>query len=102
MQCGIQDEAKKLGVTVNTQGPTKFDPTLQKPIVDSVVASKPDAILIAPTDVNAMQAPLDGGRGRHQDRAGRHHRQGPVHSRCPRSPPTTRAAARRRSTPSSS
>jgi ribose transport system substrate-binding protein len=31
---------------------------LQKPIVDSVVASKPDAILVAPTDVSAMQAPL--------------------------------------------
>src|SRR5664279_5426159 len=29
MQCGIEAEAKKLGVTVNTQGPQKFDPTLQ-------------------------------------------------------------------------
>ena len=58
MQCGIQDEAKKLGVTVNTQGPAKFDATLQKPILDSVVQTKPDAILIAPTDVKAMQAPL--------------------------------------------
>ena len=46
------------GVTVKTQGPQKFDPTLQRPILDSVVASKPDAILIAPTDVTAMQAPL--------------------------------------------
>ena len=59
MQCGIQDEAKKLGVTVNTQGPAKFDPTLQKPIVDSVVSSKPDGLLIAPTDTKAMQSPLD-------------------------------------------
>jgi ribose transport system substrate-binding protein len=58
MQCGIQNEAKKLGVTVNTQGATKFDPTLQIPILDSVVSSKPDAILIAPTDVKALQAPL--------------------------------------------
>jgi ribose transport system substrate-binding protein len=59
MQCGIQAEATKLGVTVNTQGPQKFDPTLQKPIVDSAVVAKPDAILIAPTDVTAMQAPLN-------------------------------------------
>jgi len=59
MQCGIEAEAKKLGVTVNTQGPQKFDPTLQKPIVDSAVAAKPDAILIAPTDVTAMQGPLN-------------------------------------------
>jgi ribose transport system substrate-binding protein len=58
MQCGIDAEAAKLGVTVNTQGPQKFDPTLQKPILDSAVNSKPDAILIAPTDVQAMQAPL--------------------------------------------
>ncbi len=59
MQCGIQAEAAKLGVTVNTQGPQKFDPTLQRPIVDSVTANKPDAILIAPTDVTAMQSPLE-------------------------------------------
>ncbi len=58
MQCGVDAEAKKLGVTTNTQGAAKFDPTLQKPVLDSVVQSKPDAILIAPTDVKAMQAPL--------------------------------------------
>jgi ribose transport system substrate-binding protein len=58
MQCGAEAEAAKLGVTVKTQGPQKFDPTLQKPILDSVVAGKPDAILIAPTDVTAMQTPL--------------------------------------------
>jgi ribose transport system substrate-binding protein len=58
MQCGVEAEAAKLGVTVKTQGPQKFDPTLQKPILDSVVATKPDAILIAPTDVKAMQTPL--------------------------------------------
>lgn len=58
MQCGIEAAAKKAGATVTTQGPEKFDPTLQKPIVDSVVSSKPDALLVAPTDVSAMQAPL--------------------------------------------
>jgi ribose transport system substrate-binding protein len=58
MQCGIQAEAKKQGITVNTQGPAKFDPTLQKPIVDSVVAAHPSALLVAPTDVSAMEAPL--------------------------------------------
>ena len=58
MQCGAQEEAAKLGVKVNTQGPQKFDPTLQKPILDSIVASKPDALLVAPTDVQALQQPL--------------------------------------------
>jgi ribose transport system substrate-binding protein len=59
MQCGAQEEAAKLGVTVTTQGPQKFDPTLQKPILDSIVASRPDALLVAPTDVQAMQQPLE-------------------------------------------
>jgi ribose transport system substrate-binding protein len=58
MQCGAQAEASKLGVTLKTQGAQKFDPTLQTPIVDSVVQSKPDAIMIAPTDVTAMEKPL--------------------------------------------
>ena len=43
MQCGIEAAGQGGGVTVDTQGPEKFDPTLQKPIVDSVVATKPDA-----------------------------------------------------------
>jgi ribose transport system substrate-binding protein len=59
MKCGAQEEAAKLGVTVTTQGPQKFDPTLQKPILDSIVASRPDALLVAPTDVQAMQQPLE-------------------------------------------
>jgi ribose transport system substrate-binding protein len=58
MQCGAQEEAAKLGVRVTTQGPQKFDPTLQKPILDSIIASRPDALLVAPTDVQAMQQPL--------------------------------------------
>lgn len=58
MQCAVQDEAKKLGATVSVHGPQKFDPTLQTPVLQSVVASKPDALLIAPTDVSAMQQPI--------------------------------------------
>jgi ribose transport system substrate-binding protein len=59
MECGVKAAAKKLGVTTTTQGPAKFDATLQRPILASVVASKPSAILIAPNDVNAMQKPLE-------------------------------------------
>jgi ribose transport system substrate-binding protein len=87
MQCGIQAEAARLGVTVQTQGPQKFDPTLQKPILDAAVASKPDAILIAPTDVKAMQQPLE------QAAAA-----GIKIVRPRRSPRTTSAAGRRPST----
>jgi ribose transport system substrate-binding protein len=60
MGCGIQAEAKKLGnITVNIQGPAKFDPTLQNPIIESVTAAKPDALLVAPDDVSASATPID-------------------------------------------
>lgn len=59
MGCGIQAEAKKIGnITVNIQGPTQFDATLQNPIIQSVTAAKPDAILIAPNDVSASRPPI--------------------------------------------
>ncbi|MCZ2860319.1 ABC transporter substrate-binding protein [Blastococcus sp. VKM Ac-2987] len=58
MECGIQEAAEELGVEVTTQGPQDFDPALQTPIVDSVVASAPDGLLIAPTDISAMYRPI--------------------------------------------
>ena len=58
MGCGMQAEAKKLGATVNIQGPTQFDATLQNPIIESVTASHPDAIMIAPDDVAASRPPI--------------------------------------------
>ena len=58
MQCGIEEAAAELGATVSTQGAQEFDPTLQTPIVDSVVAAAPDALLIAPTDITAMRRPI--------------------------------------------
>ena len=58
MECGVQDAAAELGATVNVQGPDAFDATLQNPIIDAVVASEPDAILIAPNDVEASAGPL--------------------------------------------
>ena len=60
MGCGIKAEASKIGnINVNIQGPTQFDATLQNPIIASVVASKPDALLIAPDDVSASQTPIN-------------------------------------------
>jgi ribose transport system substrate-binding protein len=59
MGCAVQEEAKKEGATVDIQGPQKFDPTQQTPVLQSVVSSRPDAILIAPTDVSAMQRPIE-------------------------------------------
>jgi ribose transport system substrate-binding protein len=65
MNCGAQLEAKKLGASVNFQGPNEFSADLQTPIVNAVAAKQPDAVLVAPTDTKAMYAPIkqlaDGG-----------------------------------------
>ena len=58
MNCGAQAEAKKLGVSLDFQGPNEFDAAQQTPIVNAVAAKKPDAILVAPTDTKAMYAPI--------------------------------------------
>ena len=58
MNCGAQAEAKKLGVSLDFQGPDQFDPTLQTPIVNAIAAKKPDALLVAPTDSKAMYVPI--------------------------------------------
>jgi ribose transport system substrate-binding protein len=58
MACGAQAKAQELGVKFNAQGPSSFDPTVQTPILNAVVQTKPDAILIAPTDKTAMIAPI--------------------------------------------
>jgi ribose transport system substrate-binding protein len=58
MNCGAQEAAKELGVTLDFQGPDQFDAAQQTPIVDAVAAKSPDAILIAPTDTKALFAPI--------------------------------------------
>jgi ribose transport system substrate-binding protein len=58
MNCGAQEKAKELGVTLDFQGPDEFDASQQIPVLDAVTAKSPDAILIAPTDTKAMYAPI--------------------------------------------
>jgi ribose transport system substrate-binding protein len=58
MNCGAQSEAKKLGATYTFTGPNHFDPASQIPVVNSVNAEHPDAVLIAPTDVTALIQPM--------------------------------------------
>jgi ribose transport system substrate-binding protein len=58
MRCGAEAEAKAKGYTVKTQAPQKFDPSDQTPIVTGVLANKPAAVLIAPTDDKAMAGPM--------------------------------------------
>lgn len=56
--CGVQAVAEKQGATVDVQAPNSFSPTDQIPILQSVIATNPDAIIIAPTDSKALYAPL--------------------------------------------
>jgi ribose transport system substrate-binding protein len=58
MACGAQAAAKAAGVDINVTGPEKFDAGQQVPIVNSVTAQKPSAVLIAPTDTKALIAPM--------------------------------------------
>jgi ribose transport system substrate-binding protein len=58
MQCGAQQAAAAAGASLEVTAPDKFDASLQTPVVNAVVAKKPDAILIAPTDTQAMIPPL--------------------------------------------
>ena len=58
MQCGAEAEAKAKGYTLKTQAPQKFDPSDQTPIVTGILANKPAAVLIAPTDDKAMAGPM--------------------------------------------
>ena len=59
MGCGVAAAAAKGGATITTQGAAKWDATVQIPVLNTVVASKPDAILIAPNDTNALQKPIE-------------------------------------------
>jgi len=56
---GAEDEAGKLGVSISQQAPPKYEPASQIPIVNAAVARKPDAIIVAATDAEALQAPLE-------------------------------------------
>jgi ribose transport system substrate-binding protein len=58
MGCGAKSEAAKLGYSINVQGPADFAAPEQIPIVNAVTAQHPGAVLIAPTDTQALIAPM--------------------------------------------
>lgn len=65
IECGAKLESAAQGVNLDVQAPTAFDATLQVPIVNTIAATKPDAVIIAPNDSEALFEPLkaivDGG-----------------------------------------
>jgi ribose transport system substrate-binding protein len=58
MYCGAKAEAAKLGVSLSVAGGDKWGADVQTPVVNSVTAEHPDAVMIAPNDTTAMLAPL--------------------------------------------
>jgi ribose transport system substrate-binding protein len=58
MRKGAQAAADALGVELVFQGAPDFNPVLQVPVLDAVIARQPDAILIAPTDTTQLVEPL--------------------------------------------
>jgi ribose transport system substrate-binding protein len=56
---GAKERASELGISIKQQGSTEYDPSAQIPIINAALANPPDAILIAATDAEALQAPLE-------------------------------------------
>jgi ABC-type sugar transport system substrate-binding protein len=60
MKIGAEEEAAAQGVDLIWQGdPTNYNVATQVPIVDNVIAQKPDGLVLIPTDPNGLQASLD-------------------------------------------
>ncbi|MDB5052620.1 MAG: hypothetical protein JWM44_670 [Bacilli bacterium] len=58
MKFGAEEVANKLGVDLIWTGAPEWDYVKQTPIFESLIAEKVDAIIIAPNDAKAMNAPL--------------------------------------------
>ncbi|GAA5181376.1 ABC transporter substrate-binding protein [Rugosimonospora acidiphila] len=54
MTCAAQQEAQKQGVKFKADGSAQWDVSLQRPIIDSVAATQPAALLISPVDTDAL------------------------------------------------
>jgi ribose transport system substrate-binding protein len=60
VHCGAQSRADELGIKYDYDGPAEFDATLQIPILNAVGARGPDAMIVSPTDTQALIAPMQG------------------------------------------
>ena len=58
MHKGAEAAAKAVGAELLFQGAPEWNVSLQVPVLDAVIAKKPDAILIAPTDKVQLIQPL--------------------------------------------
>ena len=58
MACGAQDEARRLGVTLEVAGADQWNVEQQRSVLEGVMTKKPDGVLVAPVDAAAMIRPL--------------------------------------------
>ena len=58
MRKGAQHAADALGINLLFQGGPEFNPIVQVSVLNAVIARKPDALLIAPTDKQQLINPL--------------------------------------------
>ncbi|MFI6390037.1 ABC transporter substrate-binding protein [Nonomuraea sp. NPDC050540] len=54
LTCGAQERARELGVQFDAQGGKDYSPQSQTPILNGVIAQKPDALVISPMAGEAM------------------------------------------------
>ncbi len=58
MEKGARQKAEELGVELVADGPSQWNPALQTPIVDAMIARKVDGLIAVPNDPQAMIAVL--------------------------------------------
>lgn len=58
LQCGAQEKAKQLGLSLTVSAPDQFAADSQIPVVNAVAATKPAVAAIVPTDTQALVAPM--------------------------------------------
>ncbi len=58
MEKGAREKAAELGVELVADGPAEWNPAVQTPIVDAMIAKGVDALIAVPNDPEAMILPL--------------------------------------------
>ncbi|WP_413733856.1 ABC transporter substrate-binding protein [Sodalis sp. RH21] len=58
LQCGAQEKAAQMGVTLRVSAPDQFAADSQIPVVNAVTATGPAVAAIVPTDMQALVAPM--------------------------------------------
>ncbi|MBS1678939.1 MAG: substrate-binding domain-containing protein [Actinobacteria bacterium] len=59
IQHGAEAAAKEEGIELSVQSPAKFDTSVQVSQLASVLATKPEALILEPLDANALIAPVN-------------------------------------------